>query len=112
MGSEKSSRKSFRKSHPNEDEDEDPGDTGLKAEGLESILLSRDNVETQSESVAHKNIPLIREACWRFHMNSFVMSDNVWTAKLFEPFPSVSETEGNTKLKIEIRIRIPVENLR
>ncbi|XP_056237746.1 centrosomal protein of 162 kDa isoform X1 [Seriola aureovittata] len=52
LGSGKSLRKSLRKSHPIREEDEDPGDTGLREEGLEAVVLSRDNTETQDSVMA------------------------------------------------------------
>ncbi|XP_018521252.1 centrosomal protein of 162 kDa isoform X3 [Lates calcarifer] len=45
LGSGKSFRKSLRKSHPIQEEDEDAGDTGLKEDGLEAVLRI-DNVQT------------------------------------------------------------------
>ncbi|XP_040891583.1 centrosomal protein of 162 kDa-like [Toxotes jaculatrix] len=50
LGSGKSFRKSLRKCHPIREEDEDPGDAGLKEKGLEAVVLSSVNTETE-ESV-------------------------------------------------------------
>ncbi|XP_039973965.1 centrosomal protein of 162 kDa isoform X2 [Xiphias gladius] len=48
LGSGTFSRKYLRKSHPIREEEEGPGDTGLRKEGLESVVLSKDNVETEN----------------------------------------------------------------
>uniref|UniRef100_A0A3B5A8C2 Centrosomal protein of 162 kDa n=1 Tax=Stegastes partitus TaxID=144197 RepID=A0A3B5A8C2_9TELE len=47
LESAKSFSKSLRKSHPIQEEDEDPEDTGLKKEGLETAFLNQDNTETE-----------------------------------------------------------------
>ncbi|XP_071325568.1 centrosomal protein of 162 kDa isoform X2 [Trachinotus anak] len=52
LGSGKSFRKCLRKSDPIREEDEDPRDTGLREEGLEAVVLSRDNIETEDSVMA------------------------------------------------------------
>uniref|UniRef100_A0A8D3ANA8 Centrosomal protein of 162 kDa n=2 Tax=Scophthalmus maximus TaxID=52904 RepID=A0A8D3ANA8_SCOMX len=46
-GSGKSFRKSLRKSHSIREEDEEPGDTGVRDRGPEPVVLSRDHTETE-----------------------------------------------------------------
>lgn len=52
LGSEKSFRTSLRKSLPVQEEEEYSGNTDLKTEGLNAVGLSRDNTETEGESLS------------------------------------------------------------
>ncbi|XP_070767902.1 centrosomal protein of 162 kDa [Enoplosus armatus] len=52
LGSGKSFRKSFRKSQSIQEEDEDPGDTGWKEEGLEASALVGGNTEREDSVMA------------------------------------------------------------
>ncbi|KAG7235958.1 hypothetical protein INR49_001705 [Caranx melampygus] len=54
LSSGKSFRKSLRKSHPIQEEDEDPG---------EVAVLSRDNTQTEGESTVHQGVVLIGKVC-------------------------------------------------
>ncbi|XP_033497664.1 centrosomal protein of 162 kDa isoform X1 [Epinephelus lanceolatus] len=55
LGSGKTFRKSLRKSQSIQEEDEDPGDTGLKGDRLTAAVLSSDSIEQDSVMVPAEN---------------------------------------------------------